>query len=80
MNRSFSLFISLSIGVVIGIFLEKKYNFDLSIPSRSAADGNSNEAKSTGGGLYIKSERYQDQAKSGKNKGLTKESKTGNTD
>lgn len=80
MNNSFSLFVSLSIGVVIGVFLEKQYNFDLSALFRNAVDGNSNKGKSTGGGMYNKSERYQDQSKSDKSKGLTRESKTGNTD
>ena len=78
MNHSFSLIASLGIGIVVGVLLEKQFNFDLSLIT--AGSSRDNVKSKRGGGLYGKDERYQDQSKSGKEKGLTKEGKTGNVE
>lgn len=78
MNHSFSLIASLGLGIVIGVLLEKQFSFDLSIGSSKS--GGENVSGKRNGGLYDQSERYQDQSKAGKEKGLTKEAKTGNVE
>lgn len=82
MNNTFSIITGMGIGIGIGILLEKQFNFNFDLNSLRNSDGlrkserNSEPKKE----IYSKSPDYQDQSKSGKDKGLTKESDTGNTD
>lgn len=89
MNHSFSIIAGVGIGIVIGIFLEKQFKFNIEFDIGNAAKdakenlkkGNSkkqSKSKKSASTLYNKSGKYQDQSKAGKGKGLTKESKTGN--
>lgn len=80
MNHSLSLFTALGVGIVLGILLEKQYNFDFTLNTGNSAGSGSKPATRSNGGLYNKSGSYQDQSKSGKKKGLTEESKTGNVE
>lgn len=81
MNNALWIIACIGIGIGIGIFLEKQYNFDFDLNSLRNSNGSKeSETRSSGPKreMYSKSPDYQDQSKSGKDKGLTKESKTGN--
>lgn len=72
MDRLMTVLTGVSVGLFCGLILSQMHYDSLySEP---------NEGQDDGATLYGKEGTYQDQSKAGKANGLTKESKTGNTD
>lgn len=72
MERLMTVLAGASIGLFCGLILSQMHYETLS--------SETNEERDNGVKMYGKKATYQDQSKSGKAQGLTKEAKTGNTD